>query len=381
LLPAWSSAEPKPSEFRIMGGADTLVTVEAADASVAEVVRMLSRAADVQIVFADMPDQKVSVKLPNVSAEVAIQAICDAAGLRMTKRDGVFILEPGNVQVQVSNAFSLSQRSWRGWRGRLSEEIATREFEPRRTKVENGWNLVGTLGDVVEDLKAAGVDISIDPSATLGLVETEMSLPWRGGKNTVEHVLLRLALAVEDGCPDVILLQWTDEDLHVTDRLRVVPGNRWTGPLTFQNAYNAYGEVLGRIPRVSTYVLEAPGGERSAYVENPYAVPPGGVPAALQAKIDLDLADVPLSEALEAIEAKLEKPINLAEGVKADKKVSVHAKEAPIIRVLTDVLRPLGLAITYAEGDEFAGVTVVPRHLRMNYVPLPSMLYRQKPDD
>jgi len=47
--------------------------------------------------------------------------------------------------------------------------------------------------------------------------------------------------------------------------------------------------------------------------------------------------------------------------VKADAQVSVHAQGAPIIQVLTDILRPLGLTITYARGEEFDGVTVVPQ--------------------
>jgi hypothetical protein len=370
LLHAWACAEPKPLEVGIVRGADTLVSIEAQDASVAELVRMLSRAAGVQIVLADTPDRKISVKLPNMPAGAAIEAICDGAGLKWTKRDGVFVLEPGNVRVEVSEGFSLSQSTWRRWDGRLSEEIATRDFEPRRTKVENGWRLTGTLGGVVEDLRAAGVDISIDPSATLGLVDTELGLPWRGGKNTVEHVLLRLALAVRDGSPDVALLQWTDQEGKATDRLRVVPGNRWGDPATFSNAYGAYGEAL----RSTLYMSESPATQSNMYVENPYAVPPGDVPAALQAKVDLELTDVPLSEALKAIEAKLGKPIGLAEGVKADKKVSVHAKDAPTIRVLTDVLGPLGLAITYAQGGEFDGVTVVPRSPRLPAQP--SLFYR-----
>jgi len=57
----------------------------------------------------------------------------------------------------------------------------------------------------------------------------------------------------------------------------------------------------------------------------------------------------------------------------------VHAKAAPLIQVLTDILKPLGLTITYARGEEFSGVTVVPGPpwLSPN---LPFSLYFSSPD-
>jgi hypothetical protein len=360
-------AEPPP-EVKITHGADTVVSIDATDASVSEVVRMLARAADVKIVLAAMPDQKVTLKLPNVQAEVAIQAICEAAGLWWMKRGDVYVIEPGNVRVEVSRGPAKAESNWRAWNGDLPEQTATRRFEPQGTKkTEDGSRLAGTLNDVVSDLKAAGVDISVDPSATVGLVETPLELPWHGGPNTVETVLLRLALAAASGSPPIAVLQWVDEEGHTTDRLRVVPSSRWP------DALNEYAQALGQATYMRPRVTYGPMGDRnvqwySSSLDPFMATEPP--PAALQAKIDLDLTEAPLADALKAIEARLGKPISLAEGLKAETKVSVHAKEAPIIRVLTDILRPLGLAISYDRGEDFDGVTVIPGYGLLN-LPFP----------
>ena len=370
-------ADPKPPE--VVPGEGALVSIEATDASVLELVRMLSRAADVKVVLAAMPDKLVTVKLPAVSADVAVQAICDAAGLKLTKRDGIFVIGPGNIRVEVSSAGPATQSTWRTWDGQLSEDTATRAFEPQRTNVKDGSRLTGTLGDLVEDLKAAGADISVDPSATLGVLDSPLELPWHGGRNTVEAVLLRWALSARSGPLGTALLQWLDEGGQATDRLRIVPGDRWTDLSSLGNAYTRYGLAFRQTPSLPLYVPEGGRLQFNLYSDNLYAWPPGEVPAPLQAKIDLDLTDVPLTEALKAIEAKLGKPVTLAEGVKADTKVSVHAEGAPIIQVLTDVLRPLGLTITYARGEEFSGVTVIPGPpwLGPN---LPFSLYFSSPD-
>jgi hypothetical protein len=369
-------AEPEPPE--VVRGAGTYVTIDATDASVVELVRMLARATNAKIVLAADPAARLTVKLRGTTLKQALDTICALAGLQWTTRDGIIIVDQGKVRVEVSPGPAKLEGNWRTWGGQLSEEMAALEFVPVRMRSAEGeGRLRGTLGDVVGDLKAAGVDISVDPSATVGLVETALELPWHGGPNTVETVLLRLALAAGSGSPRIALLQWVDEEGHTTDRLRVVPSTRWPGAL------NEYVQALDQATYMRPFVTYGPMGERNVQWYSsgcdPFMAtePP---PAALQAKIDLDLTEVPLSDALKAIEAKLGKPVNLAEGVKADTKVSVHAKEAPIIRVLTDILRPLNLSITYAGGDEFNGVTVVPSIPMLQSIPFLNLLFHDGRD-
>ena len=360
VLPRGAQAQPETPPH---GG--NVVTIDATDASVPELIRMLSRAADARIVLAADQGRRVSVNLREAGLEEALNAICDAAGLRWELLGDIYVVEPGNVEVQVVDGPVLE--SWRTWDGRLPEEVAVLEFVPVRTTVEGGSKLKGTLSAIVDDLKAAGMDIAIDPTATVGLAETVLEVGWHGDRNTVEHVLLRVAMAAraEEGGftgPRFTVLQHADQDQHPTGRLRVVPGDRWTGP---GGLYDHFGRYLGlRQPVVAPPdAFAAVGWQGEAelndlLLERDAALK--AAPAPLQAKIDLDLVEVPLSGALEAIEARLGKPISLAEGVKADTKVTVRVREAPILRVLPGILRPLGLTISYARGDEFAGVTVVP---------------------
>jgi type II secretory pathway component GspD/PulD (secretin) len=75
----------------VVPAAGNLVTIEANDASLSELIRMLSRAAEVKIVLGDEIDRQVTVNLPNVDVETALEVIVEAAGAYWTKTaDGIY---------------------------------------------------------------------------------------------------------------------------------------------------------------------------------------------------------------------------------------------------------------------------------------------------
>ncbi len=361
-------AQPEPPDGAASG--PRRITISLANTPIAQAVRMLARMSDLKVVLGTGAGERtVTVSLQDVDAESALQAICEAAGLQWSERDGVFVLEtkPGDVQVTVAPVRRIPAASWRPWDGRLPDELAALEFVPLRTKTVQGESkLTGTLSAIVDDLKSAGVDIGIDPSATVGLAETALELGWHGERNTVEHVLLRLAVAARTAAAGprpgrFTVVRYVDPDLNTTDRLRVVPGDRLFDTFGVYEPFSRYLGAAAAPAMPGLADIPAPPDpaalgdllrEQHALIE--------AAPAPLQTKIDLDLTDVHLSEALEALEAKLGMPITLAEGVTADPTVSVHVQGAAILRVLCDILRPLGLTITYARGDDFHGVTVIP---------------------
>jgi hypothetical protein len=367
LALAWvpTLAQEAPSE-KPPARPDTL-TVEAKDASVAELVRIMGRAVPIQVVLDEgAVGRKVTVNLPNVDPETALQAICEAAGLHWTRQGDIYVVgaAPRLFQVETSQPTVARPGAWRLWDGMLADETASEPFAPIRTKVENG-TLRGTLGDIVADLAGSGLDIALDPSMVVGMAERALELGWHGDANTVEHVLLRLAVTASLADPTgarlepFVLLQWVEGDGQAMERWRVVPGPRWYAAQAGISHTEWSGDLDARVAATERGMAESGGHSATGYAGTwrGWAVE---TPEVLQKPIDLKVDDVPLTEALKALAAELGKPIGLAEGVSGDARVSMQAVHAPLHQVLRGILRPWGLTITYGRGDDFDGITVVP---------------------
>jgi type II secretory pathway component GspD/PulD (secretin) len=77
-----------------------LVSIEATDAALSELIRMLGKAADVKIVLADDIERTVTVNLPEVDVEIALQAIVEAAGCYWQKKGDIYVVtkDPPTLQ-------------------------------------------------------------------------------------------------------------------------------------------------------------------------------------------------------------------------------------------------------------------------------------------
>jgi hypothetical protein len=224
------------------------------------------------------------------------------------------------------------------------------------------------LGDIVADLAGSGLDIALDPSMVVGMAERALELGWHGDANTVEHVLLRLAVTASLTDPTgarlepFVLLQWVEGDGQAMERWRVVPGARWYATqvgISPTEVRLDFGGLDARVAAIEREMAQ-PGGTGATGYAGTWRGWAVETPEVLQKPIDLKVDDVPLTEALKALAAELGKPIGLAEGVSGDARVSMQAVHAPLHQVLRGILRPWGLTITYDHGEDFDGVTVVP---------------------
>jgi hypothetical protein len=384
------------------------VTIHATEAKATEVLRMIGNASDVKIVYSTKRSPSVTLDVTEVPVDQAIRAVTDAAGLVVRRQGDVYIVErvddladitlvPGEaVDVgwevnpealeQATMAYRLGldhagavaaaygalegqQGNWEAWRGDLPDDVARAAFEPTETATsEDGTRLQGTLSAMVEDLKAGGVDITLDPTLTVGHIQEQIGIPWYEGA-TVDHVALCLAVATAADRTGVSIVRHKGEEGEAADRLRVVPANRWgvgAGNVVTWTRPNVVFDQFGN--RKVQWVL--PQQEFTIRGDVPILgeLPVLGelfqaqanVPEPLQKRIDLELKDVPLEQALEAISEELGHPITLEEGIKRDTNVTVSLKQAPIHQVLQTVLLQLGLMAKYEKGEDFDGVTVVP---------------------
>jgi len=68
--------------------------VEVQDATVGAALRLIGEAFDLPLAVGPLPDTRVSLRLPRVNADEALEALARAAGLQVIRRDGVIGLGP-----------------------------------------------------------------------------------------------------------------------------------------------------------------------------------------------------------------------------------------------------------------------------------------------
>ncbi len=387
------------------------INLHATGADVAELVELLSRATGTRIVVRAAGSAPVTLSVEDVSIDGALDAVTGAAGLDWTRQGDIIVIRerPADARLEYrvldDNALALTVRegpaivpippqagfaltdlverdpSWTAWRGDLAEELGAEPFIPISCTVDDGrLRLKGSLSGVVEDLTAAGLDISLDPGLTVGTADTAVDLPWTE-ESTVEQVALRLCVVLSAGDVGVSMVQHKDDEGNLTDRLRIVPANRWgemfgrmpppvppvaagalrlvepfigvdqidLGRIVLDNATRAYVDAAGalRVDPLGAVAFEP-------LVEN------ADIPEPMQKRIDLDLKDATLTDALDAIAAELGHPIELADGVNRETTVTVSLKQAPIHQALQTIVLQLGLIPKYERGEAFDGVIVVP---------------------